>query len=631
MDSRLLYYYERELKHLREMGSEFAREFPKIAGRLSLEEFTCADPYVERLLEGFAFLSGRVHLKLDSEFPRITQSLLQTVCPHYLCPTPSMTVVQIQPDMTDSSLADGIQVPRGTSIRGLLGRGDRTACEYRTAHPVTLYPITIQEAHYITRDLQVLDLPRGSSESYRGTKAAIQLRMNCASEKKFAGLKLDEFTMFLRGTSDTQAKLYEQIFGHARAIVIQPTTRPAHWREIIPINSDSGLKRVGFDDSHALLPYGPRSFQGYRLLHEYFAFPQRFLFFTLCGLSPVLRRAGDSVIDVILLLDQAVPDLEGAVDASNFVPYCTPAINLFPKRCDRIHLNERFAEHHVVPDRTRPRDFEVYDVTSVTGYGDSTSQTRSFMPFYSARDDDREEPNAYFTINRVPRAESQKEQREGRRSKYGGSEVFISLVDAKSAPFEQSIRQLGIEALCTNRDLPMFLPIGRGNTDFTLVDFGGPILGIHCVSPPTAPKPSWAEGQTAWRLISHLSLNYLSLIDVDGANDAAGLRDLLALYGELADPHIRKQINGVVSAKSKAIVRHVSAPGPITFARGLEATITLDEAAFEGTGSFLLGAVLEVFFAKYISINSFVETVIKTMERGEIMRWPARIGRRHIL
>jgi len=232
---------------------------------------------------------------------------------------------------------------------------------------------------------------------------------------------------------------------------------------------------------------------------------------------------------------------------------------------------------------------------------------------------------------RFCRSESQKEQREGRRSKYGASEVYISLVDAKCAPIDQSIRQLGVQAMCTNRDLPLFLPIGRGHTDFTLVDFGGPIVGIRCVSPPTAPKPSWAEGQISWRLISHLSLNYLSLIDTEGTNEAAALRDLLGLYSDLADPQVRKQINGVISAKCHSIVRHLPAPGPISFARGLEATVTLDEAAFEGTGAFLLGAVLETFFAKYASINSFVETAIRSIERGEIMRWPARLGRRHIL
>jgi type VI secretion system protein ImpG len=189
---------------------------------------------------------------------------------------------------------------------------------------------------------------------------------------------------------------------------------------------------------------------------------------------------------------------------------------------------------------------------------------------------------------------------------------------------------LAIHTLCTNRDLPLHMPVGQGKTDFTL-ESGAPVEAVRCLAGPTKPRPSWAEGDSTWRLISHLSLNYLSLLDSDEKTGAAALRELLMLYGDLGDAATRKQIEGVRSVNAEAVTRRLPLPGPIAFGRGLAVTVTCDETAFEGSGVFLLGAVLEQFFAKYVSINSFTETVVRTLDRGEVMRWPARIGQRRTL
>lgn len=624
MDRRLLSYYNTELQHLREMGAEFAREFPKIASRLALDEFSCADPYVERLIESFAFLTARVQLKLDAEFPRFTHALLDTLYPHYLAPTPSMTVVQFQPELSEGALADGVKIPRNTAIKSLVGKGDPTACEYRTAHDVTLWPVTVVEAQYYTRDLAALELPSGIPP----TKAAIRIRLQTPQAIQADKMKMDNIAFFIRGAGDIQMRLYEQIFAHGVGIVVQPKGKPVKWHHVIP---GSEIRQLGFEQSQGLLPYDARSFQGYRLLHEYFAFPQRFMFFQLGGLNAGLRKCADNFVDLVILLNEPDIKLEGAVEASNFAPFCTPAINLFPKLADRIHLSESFSEFQVIPDRTRPLDFEVYQVLKVTGHGVRSDQEQPFTAFYSARDFQDEGGGAYYTMHRVPRMQSAKEQRMGQRSKYPGSEVYVSLVDSKAAPYRSDLRQLSVETLCTNRDLPVFLPVGRGSTDFTL-QTGAPVTSVRCVSGvPTSPKASHAEGEVTWRLISHLTLNYLSITDTARGDGAAGLRDLLELYGNVADPAIRKQVDGVKSLTTEKAVRRVNTPGPIAFARGLRVLLTLDESAFEGTGVFLLGAVLEQFFAKYVSINSFTETVVKTLERGEVMRWTPRVGQRQIL
>jgi type VI secretion system protein ImpG len=211
-----------------------------------------------------------------------------------------------------------------------------------------------------------------------------------------------------------------------------------------------------------------------------------------------------------------------------------------------------------------------------------------------------------------------------------GSESYLALVDANEAPYHGNLRQLAVTTLCTNRDLPLHMPVGQGETDFTL-NASAPVRAVRCLAGPTKPRPSHAHGDTAWRLISHLSLNYLSIADSDARQGAVALRELLALYGDLAEAAVRKQIDGVHSVRATPVTRRAPIPGPIAFARGLEVTITLDETAFEGEGILLFGAMLERFFAKYASINSFTETVVRSTERGEIMRWPVRIGQRHTL
>ncbi len=652
MDSRLLYYFNRELQHLREVGGEFAKEFPKIAGRLGLDEFACVDPYVERLLEGFAFLAARVRLKLDAEFPRFTQSLLETVYPHYLAPTPSMLVAQFEPDLTNSALADGFLLPRDTVLRSIIGKGEQTACEYRTGHDVTLWPIRVAEAQFHSQDLGTLEVPQEF-----GAKGGIRIRIQCMAGLVFSELKLDSLIFYLRGLDETPMRIYEQLFANTVGVVIQSSKRPVKWREVLPGRSgrahpeartddcagshatartraggESSIRPVGFDDREALLPYGPRSFQGYRLLKEYFAFPQRYMFVELAGLTGAVQHCQDSELDIVILLKDSDPELEGRVDATTFALFCSPAVNLFRKRADRIHLSDHFSEFHVVPDRTRPLDFEVYEVLRVIGHGATADEEQEFLPFYSASDFDAQGggAGAYYAVGRVPRTASAREKQFGRRATYAGSEVYLSLVDSKESPYRADLRQLEVVTRCTNRDMPLQMPVGVAAADFTM-DVDAPVESVRCLSGPTSPRPSPAEGEVAWRAISHLALNYLSLADADEEEGASALRDILKLYGDNSDPQVRKQIDGVRRITTRPIIRRIGRPGPIAFARGLEVTLTLDEAAFEGTGVFLLGAVLDRFFENYVSINSFTETVVKTLQRGEVIRWPARTGQRQTL
>ncbi|HEY2588569.1 MAG TPA: type VI secretion system baseplate subunit TssF [Tepidisphaeraceae bacterium] len=633
MNRRFLNYYERELRHVREMGAEFAAEHPKIAGRLGIEQFECADPYVERLLEAQAFLAARVQFKLDAEFPRFTQHLLETVYPDYLSPTPSIAIVQFLPRPDEGALAEGVRLPRQTVLRSLLGKGEQTACEYRTAHDVTLWPLQLVEAQYHTQDLQSLGLPQTPVLA----KAAVRLRLRCTLPGvNVAALPIDALQVYLRGAASEPLHLYEQLIGQPVGVVVRPAAKPHINGELI---APGNVRRVGFEDHQAILPPSPRTFEGYRLLREYFAFPERFLFVEIAGLRDSLRRCNQPEIDLLVLVSQLNLKMENAVAAENFALFCSPVVNLFPKRADRIHLTDRFSEHHVVPDRTRPLDFEVYEIDSVTGYGVGQENETAFKPFYAAHDFDPDTASgAYFATTCIARARSARERQQGPRSQYAGSELYLSLVDSRNAPYSADLRQLAVTTLCTNRDLPLQMPLNTGKTDFN-IDGGPPVQSARVLSGPTSPKPSYAEGEFAWRIISHLSLNYLSLMDNEGGAGAAALRDLLKLYIELGtDPTQRsatdaylRQVDALLSVAVKPAVRRAPSPGPLALVRGLEVAVTFDENAFGGAGVFVLGAVLEWFFARYVSLNSFTETVVKTLDREEIMRWTARMGRKPIL
>lgn len=624
MNPRLLEHYQRELQFIREMGLEFAKSHPKIAAGLDLGGTECADPYVERLLESFAFLTARIQLKMEAEFPRFTQHLLEMVYPHYLAPLPSMAVVQFKPDLKGGVTEAGFVLPRHTRLRSNSSVQGRTKCEFQTAHELKLWPLQLTEASY---------LPLGEATRYAGleikdVKAGLRLRLETVMDIPFQKLNMDRLPVYLHGSGGVPLQLYELIIGHPLAIVIQPPGHDPAWKQQL---GKSAIKPMGFESEHALLPYSAPSFQGYRLLQEYFALPQRFLFVEIGNLQRALLRCNQTALELVILLDRSIPEMEDLASTNNFALFCSPAINLFPKRTDRVHLDHLSTEHHLVVDKTRQYDYEVHSVLEVTGYGSADAAEETFRPFYSNQQEMGLQGDfAYYTQSRQPTLAPAHASYKKIKSDYLGSEVFISLVDASETPYRSDLKQLGVNTLCTNRDLPKLMLAGEGMTDFTL-EISAPVDAVRCLVKPTDPKPSHAEGQQAWRLISHLSLNYLTLINNDETHGATALRDLLRLYGDYADASVAKQIEGLSAVNSRSVVLRVPVSGPMSFGRGVEITVMFDDSAFEGASSFLLGAVLDNFFCKYVSINSFTQAVITTKKRGEIMRWPVRTGTRTLI
>lgn len=622
MDPRLLEHYERELRYFRESTAEFARAFPKIAGRLGIDGIEIADPYVERLIEATAFLSARVGVKLDAEFPRFTSQLLNVVYPHFLAPTPAMLIAQFDPKLENAGLALGYDVPRGTQVQSRAAVGQNTHCEFRTAHALKLWPLELTRAQYFT---YAPDLPLARLGDERHIRGGLRITLRTTAGLNFEQLALDELTLHFSGDDDVAWRLHECVLGQPVGVLLVPPQQVAKAQVLPP----TAITPCGFDDDQALLPATLQGFSGFRLLQEYFAFPARFQFATLKGLKAALARCGGNEVELVLLFSRADAGLEKLVSGQHVKLHCTPMINLFPKRMDRIMVSDAVSEFHLLADRTRPMDHEVHSVLEVKGYGAGTQAEQDFLPFYGAFHGARQSHPAYYTLAREPRMQSARQQENGHRTSYIGSEVYLSLVDPQQAPWRGSLRQLGVRAMCSNRDLPLLLPVG-GEHDFDNAE-GLPTRAIRHVRGPSRPVTPVAAQGLAWRAIDHLSLNYLSLVDSGAQEGAAALRELLALYAMRGDDAQQKLVQGLQGVDSKPVFRRLPLPGPIAFGRGLEIRLQIDEMAFHGHSAFLFGAVLTHFLSRHVSLNSFVETVLSGSRRGDIMRWRPTCGSRPIL
>ncbi|MCR8723329.1 type VI secretion system baseplate subunit TssF [Frigidibacter sp. ROC022] len=619
MDTRLLRHYENELAFMRDMGGEFAAAYPKIAARLGMEGLEVLDPYVERLLEGVAFLSARVQLELELQYPAFTANLLEIIYPHYLAPTPSMMVAAFQPDVGNSAVKDGYVLERHTQLRARTVEGGQTACVFRTAADVTLWPIEISEVEYI--DSRGGLVAAGVSRRTEA-RAGIRLRLKRTDGLKMAALSMDRLVVHLNSQAGNAWALHEMIAAESVGLVGRATDRRADWTLELP---EGRVEQRGFEPEEALLPTPARSFDGYRLLQEYFAMPERFHFVELCGLQPALKKAPGSDVDIYILLKDGNRDIGEGLSVDSFLLHAVPAINLFPRRFDRAHVTTTDTEQHITVNRTAPLDYEIYSIDRVIGISGEGKEDVVFKPFYSASDLTAagETHPAYYTIHRRMRQRSERERLRGVRTSYLGAEIYLSLVDGKQAPYGADITQLAVSGLCTNRDLPMLLATA-GKDVFDLPE-GGPVLSVSTPVAPTRPRPTMAQGDTAWRLISHLSLNYISIAD-NPEQGAEALRELIGIYAPVGDRVISKQLEGVVDISSRPIVRRMTDEVLSTAVRGLEITLTFDDSFFEGSSAYLLGSVLERFFRKHVTINSFTETVLRTQQRGEIARWRPAAG-----
>lgn len=628
MDPRLVDFYDQELKYLRETAREFGAAYPTLAARLGVNTPGEADPYVERLLEGVAFLSARVQLKLNDEFPKFTQHLLDAVYPHYLCPTPSMAVLAFEPKADDTALNEGIVVPRGSACTIAASEPNRADCVFTTGDEVRLWPIRVAKVDYLANRAAVAVAAAGCGLEGEG---GFLIRIETTGPDGFDKLTIDELNFYLGGAESLAGRIYEQIAGNAVGIAVGD----AGTRTVTRTGGRETLRNPAYEETSALLPIGGRSFRGYRILQEFFACPERFQFIAARGLARALSGIAGNAADILIVTSTVDKRLAGALGEGAFRLFCAPAINLFRKRCDPVLLDSGAHEFRVVPERVRPLDYEVYRLEEVYSDAAAGRPRRTYYPIYRAdprlRDD---AATGFYAMRRAPTRSSALNPVK-RASDYSGTDLWISLSQLPSRRGEAD--QLSVVALCSNRDIADALRGSGAQLKFAMADLPY-IAGISAVLRPTRPRlpvgfedarlldGGRSSGDRLWRLVSHLRPNYESLF-ADEAG-AARLREHLALYARLDSPTDKQLVDGLSSLREGPTFRRVASNDPLSFARGRKIELTFDERNYPDGGAFLFAEVLDRFLSEFVSVNSFVESEAVSIQRGRIGKWGPRRGDR---
>jgi type VI secretion system protein ImpG len=598
-------YYESELTFLRQIGAEFADKYPKIASRLVLEPDRCEDPHAERMLEAFALLAARVHLRIDDDFPQITEALLNILYPHYMRPVPSMSVAQFHTDAEQGKLTSALKIPKGTVLYSRPVEG--VPCKFRTSYETTVWPFKVSQAQWMT--------PDRIRPALRASEAAVlRLELECFQDVSFEKLELETVNFYLNGESAVVHSLYELLCRNCVRILLRDPANPKTPMREVPVKN---LQPMGFGETEDVLPYPRRSFVGYRLLQEYFAFPEKFFFLSLTGLSELQRAGLTSKAEILFMISPFEQDgrqqrLEVAVNPKTLRLGCTPIINLFSQTAEPILVDQTRYQYTIVPDARRRQTMEIYSVDEVVSTDAESHQTVTFQPLYSERHAVAGTTPAYWYVTRSPST----------RKGDDGTDVFLSLVDLSARPMQLDYDTVTVRSTCTNRDLVTRLPFGSETGDFEMAGAAA-IKRIVALHKPTRTLRPPLDGKTLWSLISHLSLNYLSIVD-DGKE---ALQKILELYDFSESPDTKKQIGGITSVDARRHFTRVISEHGIGFARGTRVEIEFDEEQFSGGGAYLFASVLEKFLGLYVSMNSFSQLVARSRQRKEpLEEWPPRAG-----
>ena len=624
----LLHYYKRELGYLREQGSAFAQRYPKVASSLALHGDDVLDPHVERLIEASAFLAARVHRDLDQSFPQVPAALLANACPSLGQPVPSMTIARMTLDPEQGKVTAGYRVPRHTGLQVRTAHGD--LCRFRTTWDNTLWPVQVVDARFDGAD-------------------ALRLTLETGEDTAFSELEIETLRFHLHGDWTETMPLYDLLIANLHHLEIHPngTTTvgnpPTGGWTTLPA---SAWTEVGFQMAETVLAPPDYAYLPYTLLQEYFAFPRKFHFFDLALPRGALGKGRR--VDIVLRLSTtfsatrtaALTSVAGpslAVQASNFVLGCVPAINLFTRTSEPIVVDQRQYEYHLVGDQRQQAHTEIYAIESVTGIDPLTDRTMTIPPLTgSSGSGDSAAPPGVTTRWHARREHAL-------RPDLSGTEIFLSFVDQDNAPAPPLEQTVYATLVCTNRRLAEQVIRGAGMA----VEGVSQHVHVRCLYVPTSQFDPPLGSATLWRLVSLLTLNYQSLLqgkaetsrsthsanaqDTVAADDhrTAWLHALLTLFATQGERN-QKQIRGIRHVGTRLTTAHIGQDGWRGFCRGTEISVQFDAESFVGSSPLLLSAVLSRFFAMYTSINSFSRLVSRG--RDETWKqWPPMSGLQPLL
>jgi len=614
MDRQFLGFYEDELRFLRELGDEFSKDYPKIAKRLSLDSSEIKDPYTERLLEGFAFLTARVRMRLDGDFPDFSAAMLNMLSPIFTAPMPSMAILEFKPDLLDSAVTTGSTIGRGTSLRSRPG-GIETACEFQLGHDVELRSLLVDEVEYADHDARLQEV----FPNRRNLRSLIRIRLRSGNDAILSDMALSTLEFYIAGQDDVPDQILGLISSAVQSLSYTPVGMDG---KAITVPSHA-IAVSGMSELENLLPQTPRTFSAYRLLKEYFALPARFRFFNVSMLGETIGRDDNSAFDINIGFDRAISGLGSKLSETTFRLYCAPAVNLFRRRADRIPFRPGREDHHVIVDRTRPDDFEVFSVEAVEGIKSSEDDRLAFAPLYASFEHDRQTTvDTFFQTT-----SSDWRSRNSRKLVYGGTETFVSLADGNGQPPDLDIKQLAVDTVCTNRGLPEML---RSGAEFTMQSGASTVASVTALVGPTQPRRSWVRDRISWKLLNALSVNHLNF-DGTPEKNADLLRRMLMLFIDPDDQVTVMMVEGVLQLEAVPITCRLPVPGPASIVRGLEFRLTVRREAFRGVGVIGLALVLREYFARAVTINTVAKLSLYSENQGMIAAWPIQSGTRKII
>lgn len=610
-------YYQDELSYLRDLGREFAEAYPEVAPFLAERG---SDPDVERLLEGFAFLTGRIRQKLDDEYPEITHALVDLLWPQYLRPIPSMAILQFEP--LPQALKETHRVPKGTLVDSV--PVDGTAARFRTVHDVVIHPIILDGVELRTEAPPHLRLRFRLPEGVDIRKAAIP-----------------SLRLFLQGEPLVARAVYLCLLNHLDRVTIRPAdakagvgvgTSRAGGGSPGPGSGPTGtagkggagkapdativlgpeaVRPVGFDPQESLLPASRITFEGYRLLQEYFTFAAKFHFVDIFGLERLRGLGQCTAFDVTFVL-RRLPESMPALGTGGFLLNCCPIVNLFPHEADPVRMVPGRTEYPIRPAGSDPAHYEIHSVDGVSGLVRGTARPREYHPLFGFhRPEAAGEPEpAYYRLRLEPSSVRE------------GTETHISFVrrSGEIASIISDVEVVSLALTCSNRGLASKLRVGDisvpGPTSPVFARFRNISRVTQSIAPPL-------EGDTCWRLISHLALNYLSLADVGNLRAIIGLYNFRGLVDRQAEQAGRQMAEGIRDIEIRPATRLLEG-APV---RGVSIRIDMEEEDFAGEGDmYLFASILNELFALHVTANSFSQLEVRGLKYGEVYRWPPRLG-----
>lgn len=605
MNDELLRYYNKELSFIRNMGAEFAKNYPKLAGRLKLSEENIEDPHVSRLIEAFSLLTAQVRQKLDDSFPELTDALLGQLYPDYQAPIPSMSVIKM---VTENVSTTGVVLPRGSKVESQ-AQGIKT-CYFQTCYDTKLWPVDVVDAKFH-------NAPFNAPKSIWSKPARSVIKLSFSTDYKdvsMGTLGLDKLRFYLHGQPQQSFLLYELLSAHSIGLSV---CKPGDFNNVQYLEPRN-IKPLGFEPEQQVVPYSNRSFSAYQTLIENFVFPEKFLFFEIENFNPKWPNIEDK-FDLYIYLDQISEDLEKQVTADTFMLGCTPIINLFEQELEPVRIEPSQHEYKLAAKYMDSDVSEIIQVNKVEAY-DQKQNAIKVTPFYgethpSYDDQDR----AFWHARREASSWAG-------GSAENGTELFLSLIDHEFKGFDleddHSRWILRISALCSNRNLPTYLPFGSDQVDMTVSEHADIITQVKCLLTPTNPVRAELGDATRWQLINHLTLDHFN-----GENALTTLKETLKLYDFKNTPENKTLIENIEGIELKSATARVNQKGRISFCSGTEILLTFATDHFAGSGIFFFSAILDHFFSQFAAINSFTRLSIKFKGQDNIYhQWPSRAG-----